>query len=96
MLGDQLCFVHAMFRYFKRCLILGLFRCLCHQALEVVPYTLAENAGLNPINIVTELRKAHANGQLGGGGGLAHVLFVLILIDTHSVSRPCLLFPPVP
>lgn len=34
------------------------------QALEVVPYTLAENAGLNPINIVTELRKAHANGQV--------------------------------
>ena len=27
------------------------------EALEVIPYTLAENAGLNPIEIVTELRR---------------------------------------
>merc|ERR1719410_1879278 len=33
------------------------------EALEVIPYTLAENAGLNPIKIVTKLRKAHANGN---------------------------------
>jgi T-complex protein 1 subunit delta len=32
------------------------------RALEVIPYTLAENAGLNPIQIVTELRKRHAEG----------------------------------
>jgi T-complex protein 1 subunit delta len=32
------------------------------DAFEVIPYTLAENAGLNPISIVTELRNAHANG----------------------------------
>jgi T-complex protein 1 subunit delta len=37
------------------------------EALEVVPYTLAENAGLNPINIVTELRKAHAEGATNAG-----------------------------
>ena len=30
------------------------------DALEVIPYTLAENAGLNPIEIVTELRNKHA------------------------------------
>lgn len=30
------------------------------EAVEVVPYTLAENAGLNPIEIVTELRNLHA------------------------------------
>lgn len=30
------------------------------EALEVVPYTLAENAGLNPIQIVSELRNRHA------------------------------------
>lgn len=34
------------------------------EALEVVPYTLAENAGLKPVDIVTELRAAHA--QDGG------------------------------
>jgi T-complex protein 1 subunit delta len=33
----------------------------------VVPYTLAENAGLNPINIVTELRKQHAEGNADAG-----------------------------
>ena len=33
------------------------------EALEIIPYTLAENAGLNPIDIVTELRTKHANGE---------------------------------
>ena len=33
------------------------------DALEVVPYTLAENAGLNPIQNVTELRNHHASGR---------------------------------
>lgn len=33
------------------------------EALEVIPYTLAENAGLSPINTVTELRNKHANGE---------------------------------
>ncbi|KAL7429424.1 hypothetical protein ACHAXM_001683 [Skeletonema potamos] len=37
------------------------------DALEVIPYTLAENAGLKPIDIVTELRKAHAEGIVGAG-----------------------------
>ena len=34
------------------------------EALEVIPYTLAENAGLNPISTVTELRNRHAQGKL--------------------------------
>jgi len=33
----------------------------------VIPYTLAENAGLNPINIVTDLRNRHANGEKNSG-----------------------------
>lgn len=33
------------------------------EALEIIPYTLAENAGLNPIQIVTELRNLHASGK---------------------------------
>ena len=32
------------------------------DALEVIPYTLAENAGLKPVEIVTELRKKHKDG----------------------------------
>lgn len=31
--------------------------------MEIVPYTLAENAGMDPINFVTELRNRHANGD---------------------------------
>ncbi|KHN11888.1 T-complex protein 1 subunit delta [Glycine soja] len=37
------------------------------EALEVIPYTLAENAGLNPIAIVTELRNRHAQGEINAG-----------------------------
>lgn len=37
------------------------------EALEVVPYTLAENAGLNPIATVTELRNKHAQGEKTAG-----------------------------
>ncbi len=37
------------------------------EALEVIPYTLAENAGLNPIQIVTELRNKHASGMKAAG-----------------------------
>ena len=37
------------------------------DALEVVPTTLAENAGLNPIKVVTELRHRHALGEKNAG-----------------------------
>ncbi|CEH13911.1 t-complex protein 1 subunit delta [Ceraceosorus bombacis] len=37
------------------------------EALEIVPTTLAENAGLNPIAIVTELRNRHALGERTAG-----------------------------
>jgi T-complex protein 1 subunit delta len=37
------------------------------EALEVIPITLAENAGLNPISIVTELRNRHALGDINAG-----------------------------
>ncbi|KAK6734108.1 hypothetical protein RB195_017716 [Necator americanus] len=37
------------------------------DALELVPYTLAENAGLSPIHTVTELRTQHANGNTDYG-----------------------------
>lgn len=33
----------------------------------MIPYTLAENAGLNPIAIVTELRNLHAKGGIHHG-----------------------------
>lgn len=37
------------------------------DALEVIPSTLAENAGLNPISTVTELRNKHAQGDKMAG-----------------------------
>ena len=37
------------------------------EALELIPYTLAENAGLDPINFVTELRNRHINGEKFAG-----------------------------
>lgn len=37
------------------------------EAMEVVPSTLAENAGLNPIATVTELRNKHAQGEINAG-----------------------------
>jgi hypothetical protein len=46
------------------------------DALEVIPTTLAENAGLNPIAIVTELRNRHAKGERNAG------------INVRKVSEP--------
>ena len=37
------------------------------EALEVIPTTLAENAGLNSIRVVTELRNRHLNGEISCG-----------------------------
>jgi len=36
-------------------------------AFEVIPYTLAENAGLSPIQVVTELRTKHSQGLKNHG-----------------------------
>ncbi|CAE8712821.1 unnamed protein product, partial [Polarella glacialis] len=43
--------------------------CIEHyaEALELIPYTLAENAGMNAVEIVTELRAAHARGEKYAG-----------------------------
>ena len=37
------------------------------DAMEVVPTTLAENAGLNSIKVVTDLRHRHALGEKNAG-----------------------------
>lgn len=37
------------------------------EALEVIPTTLAENAGMNSINVVTELRHRHEHGEKTAG-----------------------------
>ena len=54
------------------------------DALEVIPTTLAENAGLNPISIVTELRNRHALGERNAGINVKRVRY-LILAGTLSL-----------
>jgi len=49
------------------------------KALEIIPYTLSENAGLNPIKMVTELRNRHAKGEKTAGinvrqGSISNIL----------------------
>ena len=44
------------------------------EALEVIPLTLAENAGLNPIAVVTDLRNKHAQGFKKAGINVKKVL----------------------
>ena len=37
------------------------------SALEIIPRTLAENAGLDPVTTIIELRKSHADGKVNSG-----------------------------
>ncbi|KAJ1678526.1 T-complex protein 1 subunit delta [Spiromyces aspiralis] len=65
------------------------FQGICYhafaEALEVIPTTLAENSGLSPISIVTELRNMHAEGQAHSGinGRITDIL-------AESVVQPLL------
>ena len=54
------------------------------EALEIVPATLAENAGLNPISIVTELRQKHARGEQYAGVNVRKVRSALCIAPGHT------------
>lgn len=65
------------------------------EALEVIPSTLAENAGLNPIATVTELRSRHAQGEINAGinvrkGAITDILkedvVQPLLVSTSSIT----------
>lgn len=65
------------------------------NALEVIPSTLAENAGLNPIATVTELRNRHAQGEKNAGinvrkGAITDILaenvIQPLLVSTSSIT----------
>ncbi|KZT40847.1 T-complex protein 1 [Sistotremastrum suecicum HHB10207 ss-3] len=58
------------------------------DAFEVIPTTLAENAGLNPIAIVTELRNRHALGEKNAGINVRKGLISNILEE--EVVQPLL------
>jgi len=58
------------------------------EALEVIPSTLAENAGLNPIATVTELRSRHAQGEKNAGINIRKGAITDILAE--NVVQPLL------
>ncbi|KAK0181158.1 hypothetical protein PV327_003464 [Microctonus hyperodae] len=58
------------------------------DALEVIPSTLAENAGLNPIATVTELRNRHARGEITAGINVRKGMITNILEE--NVVQPLL------
>lgn len=58
------------------------------EALEIIPSTLAENAGLNPISIVTELRNRHAMGDVSAGINVRKGIVTNILEE--NVLQPLL------
>lgn len=58
------------------------------EALEVIPYTLAENAGLNPLQTVTDLRQRHFNGDKNTGINVRKAMVTNILEE--NVLQPLL------
>merc|ERR1712203_1158314 len=65
------------------------------EAMEIILYTLSENAGLNPIGTVTELRNRHAQGEKAAGinvrkGCITNILeenvVQPLLVSTSSIS----------
>lgn len=60
------------------------------EALNVVPFTLAENAGLQPVEIVTELRRRHAAGESGAGINVRKG--AVTNISDENVVMPLLVF----
>jgi len=64
------------------------------EALETIPKTLAENTGLDPIDILVNLRTAHENGQKGAGvdvyGRKVGDTFELGVIEPLSVKAHAL------
>jgi len=62
------------------------------SALEVIPRTLAENAGLDPVDTIIELRKAHAEGKSHTGinvydGGVSDMKSANVLEPLRVVEQ---------
>ena len=62
------------------------------SALEVIPRTLAENAGLDPVNTIIELRKSHSDGDSYSGinvddGGVKNMLEANVLEPLRVVEQ---------
>jgi len=60
------------------------------EAFEIVPFTLAENAGLNPILMVTELRNKHAGGMKSAGINIKKGAISDMMLESPPVVQPLL------
>ena len=56
------------------------------DALEVIPYTLAENFDINPAAVVTALRRQHAEGQTAAGLDVGDVGGIHDMVDAGIVN----------
>ncbi len=63
-------------------------------AIEIIPRTLAENAGLDPINILIDLRTAHKKGQKDSGinvwNGLITDMKKMRIIEPMRITKQAL------
>ncbi|CAD7702505.1 unnamed protein product [Ostreobium quekettii] len=68
------------------------------EALDIIPYTLAENAGLNPMEIMSELRTLHAQGKDQHGinvkkGSISNMweenVVQPLLVSTSAITLAC-------
>ncbi|MDD2411235.1 MAG: thermosome subunit beta [Candidatus Methanomethylophilaceae archaeon] len=61
------------------------------SAMEVIPTTLAENAGLDPINMIIEMRKQHKEGKINAGinpfTGKVEDMAKLNVIEPYRVGK---------
>ena len=57
------------------------------DAMEIIPFTLAENAGLSPINIVTELRNKHAQGEAMAGKDRQNFFSLFYLVKIGKIKN---------
>ena len=78
--AEQYCWrvtIHTIHKMF------GMYFKAFADALELIPYTLAENAMVSPIKTVTELRDQHAKGNKDYGVNIRMVCSALFL---HSIN----------
>ena len=61
------------------------------SAMEVIPTSLAENAGLDPIDMVIEMRKQHKEGKKYAGlnpfSGKVEDMLALNVIEPYRIGR---------
>ena len=63
------------------------------NSLEIIPYTLSENAGLDPIDVISKLRKFHSTGNKMIGVNARKGIISNVLKD--NIISPLLIFTSI-